>query len=678
MPTESKRFTRRDFLNLGKLTSIPVVLRLLFPVSLLTLQTACSPETERPLILKSPYIVGVGDQQFNFEQLDPAAKDYLARMLKEIPEIISSKQPNWIDPSTEPYNWPADAIKKPQGELMTQVTIYQGGSVQVSFASFERGQAHVLFPRGGEPLYIPADSAVYSNGFNNVTARISPIQEQVFGALTRGLDSLNAPNSYSNFIAAETVFYSLDKNGQRRPILVPGGAKFLADWDTNPEALNLGEYSASPLHDPEVATQVLENLLILSERGQLMVDTVFPQPHRLYAQEQPANTLGRIRPDHLSNTHLDVQDRLGDYLDEAKRTFKATLHEIPTELPVAYKITEQRYKDNGELEQRTRLLFLYSNGEVTENWHKSSQLKSLTGGTRVTEGGLSMNLQAALKLGIDGFTTVEVEEVSTHFYWDGEIYRPGTAYLDGDEKKIVLEMNPPMLFKDVYQKIKGADQRNQEEEGADIVNQVSDLTEMFYRLKDYGITHLGPAGLTIPEWMAKMLWGMEPQSPDLVQLFNQRDYDFPIFRGTSGSELDGSTPLAVYRGQSPSMLTGLGTEIFGTDYIQDFRGLLAHADMVPIWKTGVWDLPGLDKTTWLEIGGYLFSADGLPYSDGSFAMIKKDMLKRLKAFRKALDNLYNSTPQRLNQYSNEYVLPFEERRKRRKLLAQQLMQMAQV
>jgi len=529
-------------------------------------------------------------------------------------------------------------------------------------------------------LLVPEVERISSFG-NSVYNRLDANLGKVIQTASRNI-SYASDLDYGKYFQKETTSYHITTGADHQPtinpIFPPGCRKFNEEFQ-NSNLVNPTEYSLAPVHDPQTALTVLKSLLVLSERGQLLssgVDNI--EKLELYHQNQPMEAIATLRDDVFATVGSYVEDTLGNELLGLEASFTNTLSRLPEELPVAYRILEEKINEKGEKEERTRVVFL-DNDKTTENWFNPKDLAdSFKNSRSVEKEQLPPEFISALNLDNDGFTTLSIEDAPCGLYWTGEEYTVGVSV----GNQVILEMNQtgPKLLK----QIKGVN--TGELDAEKFKDEVSDLTAWYYDLKAHGVDWVGPAGLTIPEWLSRVIWGMEPRDSGLAASLSKANYFWPLFKDSALAQLEElSSDLILYRGTNSGQLQVYDAkQHFLLDpllSIQGFSGTVLPGDFLPVYHKDALSLVGVNPPSAISlvIGKNITDFMALPYYSGQFAVIRGKCLRDMSSLMSNLERIYASEPKFPEPYRNKIrAYSSQEKKERRQYLSEVLDQTPQL
>jgi len=638
--------SRREFLQAGGVAGLGLVLG--------PLLTACTVELEKPLIVNTPLSITFNNQPFLFNEIPETTQASLQKLLTALPSIIQTGPVTMVMPTEPPFNWPENEIRPPQGELLPIVNIAANG-----FCHFQVpngfGHSHFVITDNNHHLYVPVDEANYQSYANLSKARVNFDQLAVIQQLTRSLDWNNLPpdqQEYSLLYATETRFFKTNNRQERQVLHSPGCRAFLEEAVSQKDIRTVDpeKYSNVPLHDLEIATQVLTTLLLASERFSLIGSSGVPKQIPLFSPHQPQEAMSQVKLENVDTLGLEARDQnLERDITDIETTFKATCSTLPKELPLAFKIWEQRTNDKGKIESRIRLLFMKSDGTTSENWFFAPERKELNIGSNILLEELPNEVRVALKLNEEGYQPIGIEQAPTRLFWDGEAYRIG-VYNRSETNQVVFEWDDVFAINGLAKTVVGAQTGSIDHENFE--KQSLDLTQWYYLLRNQGIDDVGPAGLTLPEWVTKILWGMEPGDDKLTSVLSENDYFLPLFSDTPLTELDEQkSALLVYLGARTNLAMTLQRywnwqQFSLNSRIASFDGEVKFADFLPLWKKDQFSrFPNLGDLKTLNVGGNLLGGLAVPYMPDQFSVIRGKMLSKIKQLFQNLTFLYQSQPE---------------------------------
>lgn len=641
-------------------------------------QAGCVPELEpEGLSLVPPLTVTVGDTQKPVYQLSPKDQQMLSQWLQTLPQQLPKMSPSQIDLSVPPFNRsPENLPQLPVGNALTQLNVLSNGDLLLAIDNQLTQTLYLLNPN--YYLFVPEKETASSFSISSVN-RLDASNRKVVQTIRRPLNYYQNSN-YADFFKIETTSYEINSQNQSAPLYPPGCRRFVEDYLTNPLAILPNEYSLAPCHDPATALAVFQALLLLAHRRTILTSGTNPQPLNLYHTEQPDHAILTLRPEVFSEVGSYVRDGLSSELYSLESAFNATLSKLPQELPVAYRILEGKINDKGQYEERTRIIFVY-NDRVTSNWFKSNeQAEPLVDAQAINPNELPADMAFALNLNTEGFKPVSIQQAPGCIYWTGEKYAPGVA----TSKEIILEMGQfgPKLLKEIIGAQTGSTN------ASDLRKEVSDLTSWYYDLKSHGVEWAGPAGLTIPEWLSKLLWGMRPQDPSLTDALEQANYILPLFSDSVLAELEeAGSQLVVYRGNE-----GINTDVYTAKKypltgqnitIEGYQGQISRGDFLPISKKKQSKLikPGsigqrYSSAQVLILGQSFNNYLLLPYTAGEFTVIRGDSLNKVRALIKQIVAIGNTVPDYPPEYRGQVpIYDLVQKQAATAQIAQQLNQM---
>lgn len=662
----SKEISRGNFLKIAGILGFAMA-------GMTLLESGCSVEAENFLEVRPPSFLAYNKQQIIFNLLDLQSKEYILNLLKELPGRFQSTLPSMIMPTEPPYNWPENSVKPPSGKLICSLDLNDKGVLHVQIPN-SFGFAHFMISSAGD-LYLPIDRIAYSDT-DSFRAWIDVANQRVIQRLSRRLDPFLDEKPY--LYSREMKFYQItNKSKNPQDLLPPGSRAFLEKLSfsnelgiTDPE-----QFSNLPLHDQEAATQVLVTLLLASEREKLINKNSVSEPIPLFPASNPISALTSIQLENI-NTVGETRDQdLANNIGSIIKAFDRTCFQLPQELPLAFNIFENRISKSGKSEERSRLVFLNNNGKSFENW---SFTKESIVGRQIPEEQLSEITRKSLGLNIDGYQPIRIKWSPTTLCWDGQDYRIGAFT---EENEIVYSPQHNFTNTDRMGGVTAVAQTGSID--AEVITKQSlDLTDWYYFLRSQGIYEVGPAGLTLPEWVTKILWGLMPQDPKLTKSLQNDSYFLPLFSQNPLAKLESlKGALIMYLGErdTPNLAMNLGShfdwrKLSFNGQINRFEGEIRFSDWLPIWKKGlVKDVNQLGNLPIWQIAGGFLNRLGTIDLPGQFSVIRGECLRDIRILFNRLDKLYQSQPV-VGQGQDQSVPIFslQEKLARRQVLAKAL------